>query len=172
MDSSGIPAALTGFDYAVLLVVGLSALRGLWRGLIAEVFALVGLGVAAFVGAHYAHLVLPYIPANWPGGELTRWLVSFAVVFAAVLLVANVVSALLSRITQAVGLGPVDSMLGLVFGAVRGALIVLIVFALARTTELPKRDFWKNSVIRPYAERGLQEIGPLLPSLLAAMVRP
>ena len=34
---------MTWFDYALIAVVGLSALIGIWRGLVREVFALAGL---------------------------------------------------------------------------------------------------------------------------------
>ena len=37
---------LTAFDYAVLAVIGLSALRGAWRGLLSEIFGLIGWVVA------------------------------------------------------------------------------------------------------------------------------
>ena len=41
---------MTWFDYALIAVVGLSALVGIWRGLVREVFALAG-WIAAIVVA-------------------------------------------------------------------------------------------------------------------------
>ena len=161
---------LTAFDYAVLAVIGLSALRGAWRGLLSEVFGLIGWIAAFFVACRFVGLVVPYIPANWPGGALTQWLIAFAAILIGVVLVAGVANALLSRLVQVSVLGGVDRSLGLMFGFVRGVILVLLLVALAGLTELPRQEFWRNALFRPYAEKGVRELKPLLPETLAAYV--
>ncbi|MEX3605379.1 MAG: CvpA family protein [Burkholderia sp.] len=162
---------LTAFDYAVLAVIGLSALRGAWRGFVSEICGLIGWLVAFFVACRYVGLVLPYIPSTWPGGALTQWVVAFGVIVIGVVLVAGVVNALLSRLTQATGLGSVDRSLGLLFGLVRGVLLVLLLAVpAAELTELPKQDFWRNGLFRPFAEQGVRDLKPFLPDGLAAYI--
>ena len=161
---------LTVFDYAALAVIGLSALRGAWRGLLSEVFGLIGWVVAFFVACRYVGLVVPYIPANWPGGALTQWLLAFAVVMIGVVIVASVANALIARIVEASGLGGVDRSLGLVFGFARGIVLVLLLVALAGLTELPKQAFWRDALLRPYAERGVRDLKPFLPPALATYI--
>ncbi|KNH06040.1 Colicin V production protein [Candidatus Burkholderia brachyanthoides] len=158
----------TFFDYAVMAVIGLSALRGMWRGLIAEAFGLVGWVVAILIGGRFVGLVVPYIPAAWPGGQLTQWLVSFLLVVGAVLLLSQVLLALLTRITEVTELRGVDRSLGLLFGLARGAILVVILLALAGLTELPKMDFWRDALLRPTVEQGVGLLRPLLPDTLAA----
>ncbi|HWT35542.1 MAG TPA: CvpA family protein [Paraburkholderia sp.] len=160
----------TAFDYAVMAVIGLSALRGGWRGFLSEVFGLIGWVVAFLVAARFVALLVPFVPANWPGGALTQWLIAFAAIVIGVILVASVANALLSRLVQVSGLGGVDRSLGLMFGLVRGVILVLILVALAGLTELPKQEFWRNALLRPYAEQGVRELKPLLPETLAAYV--
>jgi membrane protein required for colicin V production len=160
----------TAFDYAVMAVIGLSALRGTWRGFLSEVFGLIGWIVAFLVAARFVSLLVPFIPANWPGGALTQWLIAFGLIVIGVTLVASVANALLSRLVQVSGLGGVDRSLGLMFGLVRGVILVLILVALAGLTELPKQEFWRNALLRPYAEQGVRELKPLLPETLAAYV--
>jgi membrane protein required for colicin V production len=160
----------TSFDYAVMAVIGLSATRGMWRGLLAEAFGLIGWIAALFIAGHFVGVVVPYIPANWPGGALTQWLIAFLLVVAAVLLVSSVLSALLTRITEVTGLRGVDRSLGLLFGLARGAILVVVLVALAGLTELPQKEFWRNALLRPVAEQGVRELKPLLPDTLAAYV--
>jgi membrane protein required for colicin V production len=162
---------LTGFDYALLAILAVSALRGLWRGLLAEVLGLVGWIAAALIALHYVGRVAPLIPANWPGGALTQWLVAFALLVVAVMLVVAVFNALLARVTAATGLRGVDRSLGMMFGLLRGVILVLLVVMFARFTELPKQDFWRDSLLRPYAEQGLRAVKPLLPAALAPYMR-
>lgn len=161
----------TAFDYAVMAGIVLSALRGTWRGFLSEVFGLVGWIVAFLVACRFVGLVVPWIPANWPGGALTQWLIAFAVIVVGVILVAGVASAVLSRLVQATGLSGVDRSLGLLFGLARGVVLVLILVALAGLTELPKQAFWRDALLRPYAEQGVRELKPLLPEALATYVR-
>lgn len=161
---------LTAFDYAVLAVIGLSALRGAWRGFVSEVFGLIGWVAAFLIACRYVGALLPYVPANWPGGALTQWVVAFAAIVIGVVLVAGVANALLSRLAQATGLGGVDRSLGLMFGLVRGVLLVLLLVAAAGLTDLPKQDFWRNALLRPFAEQGVRELKPLLPDGLAAYI--
>lgn len=161
---------LTAFDYGVLAVIGLSALRGAWRGLLSELFGLIGWIVAFFVASRYVGHLVPYIPASWPGGELTQWLVAFALIVVGVVLVASVANALLARLVELSGLGGVDRSLGMMFGVVRGIVVVLLLVAVADLTELPQHEFWRDALLRPYAERGVRELKPLLPEPIAAYI--
>jgi len=85
--------------------------------------------------------------------------------------VSSVAGALLTRVTEVVGLRGIDRSLGLLFGLVRGAILVVILVALAGLTELPQHDFWRNALFRPAAEQGVRELKPLLPDTLAAYLR-
>ncbi len=109
----------TAFDYVVMAVIALSALRGTWRGLLSEIFGLIGWIVAFLVACRFVGDVVPYVPGHWPGGALTQWLIAFAILVVGVVLVAGVLNALLGRLVQATGLSGVDRSLGLVFGLVR-----------------------------------------------------
>jgi membrane protein required for colicin V production len=162
---------LTAFDYAALAVIALSALRGAWRGLLSEVFGLIGWIAAFFIACRYVDRLVPYIPADWPGGALTQWLLAFAGIAVGVVLVAGIGSAVIGRLVAASGLDGVDRSLGLMFGIVRGVLLVLVLVALAGLTELPKQEFWRHALLRPYAEQGVRTLKPLLPKALAEYVR-
>src|ERR1700754_272062 len=160
----------TAFDYAVMAVIGLSALRGTWRGFMSEIFGLIGWIAAFLIACRFVGLVVPYMPEHWPGGVLTQWLLAFAIIVIGVMLVAGVANALLGRLVQVSGLSGIDRSLGLMFGLVRGVILVLVLVALAGLTELPQQAFWRNALLRPYAEQGVRELKPLLPDAIAAYV--
>jgi membrane protein required for colicin V production len=162
---------LTAFDYIALAVIALSALRGAWRGLLSEVFGLIGWIVAFVVASRYVDRLVPYIPADWPGGDLTQWLLAFAAIAVGVVLVAGIVSSVIGRLVAASGLDGADRSLGLMFGLVRGVVLVLVLVVLAGLTDLPKKEFWRDALLRPYAEQGVRKLKPLLPEALAAYVR-
>ena len=104
----------------------LSVLLGAWRGLVFEVLSVLS-WVAAFVlaqwlapdVAHYAADAAA--PASWCA---TR--AGFVLVFIATVLLGGLLAALLKKLMAAVGLRPVDRMLGAAFGVVRGVLLLLL----------------------------------------------
>lgn len=161
---------LTAFDYGALAIVLLSALQGMWRGLLAELFALIGWIAAFLVAAHYASRLAPFLPANLPGGELTRLGLAFVAIVILVLVVSGVLGALLGKLTELIGLRSVDSSLGTLFGLIRGVVLVLVVVALAGFTTLPEQNFWRNAQLLPYAEWGVGFAKQFLPAGLAAYV--
>src|SRR5260364_49392 len=155
---------MTGFDYAVLLIIGLSALRGLWRGLLAELFALIGWIAALIIAGYTADLLAPYLPAHWPGGAFTQFLLAMF----AVMLITGVLGTLFVRLFGALCMRTLDSSLGLAFGIVRGILLVVAGAALAGLTDLPRQDFWRNALFQPYVAQGVQILkAHFLPAILA-----
>lgn len=53
----------------------------------------------------------------------------------------------------------------------RGCVLVVLLVAAAGLTELPKQDFWRNALLRPFAEQGVHELKQLLPDGMAQYVR-
>jgi membrane protein required for colicin V production len=68
-------------------------------------------------------------------------------------------------------LGGLDRVLGAVFGAARGLLIVLAAALLAGLTSAPRQAFWRDSVSGPLLARGVVAIKPLLPQTLTERLR-
>lgn len=111
-------------DGVVLAVLALSAIVALFRGLVQEV-----LGIGAWVGAAAAALalqpvlsppLLPYVETPWIADAL-----AIAGVFLAVLVVLKIVIAVVARRVQDSALGGTDRALGMVFGLLRGAFLVV-----------------------------------------------
>lgn len=154
---------LTGFDYAVVLIIVLSALRGLWRGFMAEIFALMGWIAAFIIAWHYVDQVAPYMPAHWPGEASTQWLLALLLIVAVVLILSTVLSAFMGRLTEVTGLRAIDRSLGLFFGVVRGIFLVLLVFMAAQYTRLPKQTFWRDAVLLPYVQTSVNKLKKVWP---------
>ena len=115
---------MTSLDWILLTIGGLSALWGLWRGLVREVLSLAG-WIASFVLAQmYANAVGAWLPLSDTGDTL-RQLAGFVLVFVSVLVLSTALALVLKKMASAVGLGPLDRVLGALFGALRGLLLLL-----------------------------------------------
>ncbi|UDG82971.1 CvpA family protein [Candidatus Vallotia lariciata] len=168
MTNAVIDGTLTAFDYAVTVVIGLSVLRGIWRGLLAELFGLIGWIFSLIVTTIYVPVLVRYIPVNWPGGTLIRYLIAFFILILVVLFTFRIIRDLIIRLADIGGLRSIDRILGMLFGLIRGALLVLVLVALVRLTELPQQNFWRNAISRPYIEHCLRELKPFLPAVIAS----
>jgi membrane protein required for colicin V production len=166
----GVVGGLTWLDIAALVVLGLSLVLGLFRGLVREVFALVGWIAAAFVATWFAEPATAWVPGI-VGDPRMRWVVAFIVIFFLVLVGAGFISLLASRLIRAAGIGLGDRVLGGVFGVGRGLVILVIAALVAGMTPLPRDPMWtKSMVTAPLASAALT-LKPYLPSPIADRVK-
>lgn len=140
---------MTGFDFAVMAILLVSLLFGLWRGLVYEVLSLAGWPVAFVLSKLFAGDVAPMMPG---AQETMRITLAYTVVFVAALIVWGVLAWLLSRLVKVVGLGWLDRVLGGLFGVLRGGLVILVLVWLAGMTSVPEQPFWRTAQTSKTAE--------------------
>jgi len=137
-------------------------LLGLWRGVVSEL-----IGIAAWILA----VILARAWAPELSREFVRWLAdpalqyvaAFAAIVGAVLLLAAVVRLMVRGLLRAIGLGVVDRFLGMVFGVVRGVLLILAGVLVGGLTMAPKQDWWRDAVLAPPLETAVVACKPWLP---------
>jgi membrane protein required for colicin V production len=135
---------MTAFDYAVIVVLILSAGLGIWRGFIFEIFAL-----GAWITGIVCAVVFGPKVATWLTFNIDEWLkvvAAYALVFVAVFVAVSITGFVFTKIVRAVGLSPIDRGLGAMFGVVRGVLIVTVIVFLASFSSLRQSDWWQQSV--------------------------
>lgn len=157
---------LTWLDIALLVILGLSALIGLWRGLITEVMSLAVWAAAGWLAFAFGPAVAAMFEAHIDS-PTARWALGYASVFVAALLVGALLVWLLQRLIKSTGLSGTDRMLGLGFGLARGAFIACLLVLLAGFTPLPQEAVWRQSTLMPGFSRGAAWLGQWLPEALA-----
>jgi len=160
---------MTVFDYTVLLIVGVSILISVMRGLVREALALAGWVAAIWVAVNYAVPLAPLLPEAVPN-EALRLLAAFVALFLATLLLATLFSIALSELVKKLGMGAVDRGLGALFGLARGLLIVMVMVMLAGLTPLPHQGFWRNAMLSAPFEAFVVVVKPWLPEQLAKRI--
>lgn len=140
---------MTSFDYVAVSVVLISLLLGVWRGFVYEVLSLAGWPLAFVFSRMFAADVEPMLPVMQ--AEM-RSVAAYVLVFVAALLVWGLLTWLVSRLVKAAGLGVLDSLLGALFGVLRGALVVLVAVWLAGLTSLPEQPLWRDAKFSRQAE--------------------
>jgi membrane protein required for colicin V production len=158
-------------DVAMLGLLLLSVLAGLWRGLIFELLSLAGYGVAWFAAQRFAPAVAEWLP--WDGA-LPAWRLAaaYALVFVGALLLCGLAARLLRLLVQASPLGPLDRLLGAGFGLLRGLLVLLVIGTLVGLTPLQRSPAWTASRGAAWLQALRLGIQPVLPSEVARHLPP
>ena len=154
---------LSAVDWILLAVLGLSFLLGLWRGIVQEVLSLAGWVAAFYVSQMYAPLAAAWLPMEG-SSQMLRYAAGFVVVFVAVLVATVLVSFVVKKLISAVGLGPLDRLLGSLFGLMRGVVILLAVTVLVGMTPMRETEGWREAQGARWLQQLLHVLKPVLPA--------
>ena len=79
-----------------------------------------------------------------------RFLAAWVAIFVAVLLVGGLLNYLLGKLVDATGLSGTDRLLGLLFGAARGCIIVMVILIILPSLLPVEQDaWWQQSILIP-----------------------
>jgi membrane protein required for colicin V production len=142
---------MTGADVLILLVLLGSTVIGLLRGFVRE-----AVSVAFWIGAVWAAwkagpVVEPHLGGLLADPSIAPW-VGRLVILVLVLLLGWVVGMVLSYFTRSIGLGAVDRVIGLLFGIVRGIVLVGLLVIGGELLHLNHEGWWNRSKLVPYGE--------------------
>ncbi len=138
-------------DYLIIATVLISGTVGLIRGLLREVIALITWIVAAFVAWHFAGSLEPHLGGLLAQPQVRPWIARL-ILFVAVLLVGHAIGAILDHFVRLSLLTGVDRFLGLLFGLLRGVVIVGAAVIVCETVRLDGEAWWQESVLMPYGQ--------------------
>jgi membrane protein required for colicin V production len=151
-------AILDGVLLGILLA---SMLLGAWRGLIFELFSLVGWVAGFFVARLFAEDVAAWLPLD--GFDATvQYGVGFVLTFVLAVFAWGLLSALAKKLIEVVGLRPVDRTLGAVFGLLRAAVLILVLGVVVVSTPLHEQIWWTQSQAAPWLTDAVASILPAL----------
>ncbi len=142
---------LTGADVLILLILLGSTLIGALRGFIREAVSLAFWILAIWASWKFGVMVQPHLGGLLAYPNVAPW-VARLVVLTLVLLLGWLVGMLLSYFTRSMGLGPLDRVIGLLFGIVRGIVLVGLLVIGGELLQLNHQDFWVHSKLIPFGE--------------------
>lgn len=159
---------LNWFDYALLLVLGVSMAVGLWRGFVVEVLSLT-VWVAAFwlamaFGADVAARLTAVESVS------ARMLLGHAGVFLGVLVLGGLLTWAIGKVIANTGLSGTDRVLGVGFGLLRGLVLVCVAVLLMGFTPMPQEPWWSESRLLPQVQGGAEWMVGFLPPDAAKLI--
>lgn len=162
-------SSLTYFDYIVLVIIGLSAVFSMLRGMTREFLGLAGWVLAVFIAVTTAPFMTDWLSSFLKVDGLTD-ILSWALPFTATVVSWFILASLISPGLKRAGLGALDTWFGILFGVLRGVLFSMILYSgcviyVGEETALDKGIL--ESQAGPYISRFVRSAqnSTLLPSL-------
>ncbi len=152
---------MNSLDIIFIIITGFFLIRGLFRGLITEVGAIIGV-VGGFLAANaYYDKAAPYVgkvitDSSWVG------IASYAGIFLGVILLTSIIAAILHKIIGATPAAWLDHAVGLALGGLKGVLICCVLLACI-TYFLPRAEFVQNAKTVPYLRQATVFLQQFMP---------
>lgn len=136
-------------DFAIVGIIGLSIVVSLIRGFVREALSLaVWIGAFFVASSFYADVAVYFTHFDDP---MIRNGLAAVALFVATLIVGAMITYLVGQLVEKTGLSGTDRVLGSIFGALRGVLIVCgVLFVFDSFTHLSEELWWQNSVLIPH----------------------
>ena len=137
-------------DYIILAILILSAIMGLVRGLLREAIAVITWFLAIVLAWSFASSLEPHLGGVLIGSPLRIW-AARVIIFVGVLLLGGAVSTVLGHYVRVSMFAGMDKFLGLVFGLIRGVVIVGAFTIAVQALRMDEDTSWQRSKLMPYA---------------------
>ncbi|AYC33525.1 CvpA family protein [Pseudomonas cavernae] len=141
--------AFTWVDWAIIAVIVVSSLISLKRGFVKEALSLVTWIIAGVVAWMFGGALAQHL-TEFIDTPSARVIAACALLFVVTLLVGALVNFLIGELIRVTGLDGTDRVLGMVFGAARGALLVVVVVGLLSLAPVQQDPWWQQSSLLPH----------------------
>ncbi|WP_296255096.1 MULTISPECIES: CvpA family protein [unclassified Pseudomonas] len=140
--------SFTPVDWAIVAIVAISALISLKRGFVKEALSLLTWIIAGAVAWMFGGSLAQYL-VNYIETPSARVIAGCTILFVATLLVGAMVNFLIGELIRVTGLSGTDRFLGMVFGAARGGLLVVVAVGLLSLGPVQQDQWWQQSRLLP-----------------------
>lgn len=136
-------------DWAIIAILSMSMLISIVRGFVKEAMSLAVWIASVTVATLFYQQIAVYLDTLVDTASL-RFLIAWLGLFFAVLIVGGLLNFLLAKLVNATGLSGTDRLLGMLFGAARGAIIVMtLLIILPSVLPVDKDLWWHDSLLIP-----------------------
>jgi len=155
-------------DYTILAVIAFFAIRGLFRGLLNEVFGLVGILLSVLLATKMMSDAANWLDQFVDIPPALSTILGFILVFAAVQLAIQFLNHVLQKIVKLTFLSAIDKLAGGLFGLLKGAMIISLLTMLVAL--LPMSENLIPGQTRSKLLEPLRGFAPSVFNLLAEIV--
>ncbi len=141
---------MTTIDYLLIGLLAISALVGIFRGLIREALSLIIWILAIWVAARFGERAAPLF-TQWLSDPLWQLWAGRLAVFVGVLFIGTLLAWLIGYVVSHSVITGTDRLLGMFFGLARGVVLAGLLAMALEIGGFGNESWWQQSKLIPYA---------------------
>ncbi|TFH48194.1 MAG: CvpA family protein [Bacteroidia bacterium] len=147
-------------DFVIISLLGFGLIKGFMDGLIIEVAELAALILGIWGAIHFS---------GWTAAKLSGWfdmqtswlgIIAFGITFIVIVVAINLLGKVIDTFMKAIALGFVVRMLGAIFGIIKSALILSVVFVFLNTLHQKRAFLPSDRISKSYLYNPIADIVP------------
>jgi len=144
-------------DAIIIIILGFAIFRGFTNGLVKEVASLAALILGIWGAIKFSTFTAGKLYDYFDMTGRYVGIISFIITFSIIVIIIHLIGLLLDKLMEAVALGFVNRLLGIVFGLIKSVLILSVIFVVlnaidARRPFLPKEKIGKSMLYNPISD--------------------
>ena len=161
----------SNYDILFFGIISFSAILAFVRGGIVEILSLSVWFIAFWVMHKFGYALDGFIPASI-NNHLVRSAIIFIVSFIIIAIIIAIIKKLLANVINAIGLGGLNYLIGVLFGIVRGILICSLLVIGIKMLNLDNSNGWQKSRLYPVLEPVVSLIVNAIPKKFGELPKP
>lgn len=154
---------MNGLDITFLIILSVSAIMGLWKGITRGIFSLIAVVAGIVVSSRY-YCIVSISMHNYIKSSLWSNILSFIIIFIIISLIISLIGILVKRLMGTLTLSWIDHLGGLIFGIIRGIVISGVIVIIMKKFPIGEsKDLLVKSLLCPYVLQSTKIIYYLLP---------
>lgn len=155
-------------DYLTIAIIVISTLISLIRGFVCEIMSLIT-WIIAFIIAFEFSGKLSLAFANYIQSQSTRLAIGFAIIFIVTLILGSLIGHFLSMLVSKGKIKGVDRTLGMIFGFMRGILVIAVILLLVSIGSPDHAKWWTESYLLPHFQGLVNWLSGFLPHQISSL---
>jgi membrane protein required for colicin V production len=141
---------MLGIDVLLVVIVLISGVVGFMRGLIREIISLIAWIAGLWCAWRFAYLVEPELGGVLADRPVSLW-VARALILIGVLVLGGILNAVVGYFIRHSALSWLDRVLGVIFGLLRGLVLIGLVAIMVDLFRLTDKPSWHDAQLTSYA---------------------
>lgn len=154
---------LTSLDYVIIGIILISVAVSFFRGFLKEAISLITWILAIFVSLKFSPRLSGMMHSLIQNATV-RHVTASLILFVAVLILGAIINRLIHLLTHTAGLGLFDRLLGILFGATRGVLVVVVMLLVIEASSYNETPWAQKSILSPIFQPLVIYLKSLLPT--------
>lgn len=137
-------------DFVIIGIIAISVIVSFFRGFLREALSLLVWGLAIWLSIVYYADVEPLLPSGYGLPSTVRLVLAGILILLGVLIIGGIVTWIIGSIFDKTGMSGTDRVIGILFGALRGVVLVVIIVLLVSFLPFKDEPWWKESQVVPH----------------------